>query len=190
MPEQFDFAHFPVLTTERLTLRRLTDADAPAIMALFGDPEVLRFLNMPPKDTPEKAIDLIRWFDGMFNDRGGVQWGVSRRSDDHVIGTCGFYGWDQENRHVDIGYHIARSEWDRGYATEAAHILIRWCFDHLDVHRIQADCTAGNDASERVMLKCGFTLEGVWRESCWEHGRFVDIKQYGLLRREFTSNAT
>jgi [ribosomal protein S5]-alanine N-acetyltransferase len=53
------------------------------------------------------------------------------------------------------------------------------------VHRIQADCTDGNVASERVMLKCGFTYEGTWRQACWDHGRFVDIKQFGLLRRDY-----
>ena len=45
---------------------------------------------------------------------------------------------------------------------------------------------AWRNASERVLLKCGFKLEGIWRESCWEHERFVDIKQFGLLRREFS----
>ncbi|MCA9904967.1 MAG: GNAT family N-acetyltransferase, partial [Anaerolineae bacterium] len=69
--------------------------------------------------------------------------------------------------------------------TEATHAVVRWCFDNLDLHRVQADCTAGNIASERVLEKVGFTYEGTWRESVFEHGRFVDIKQYGLLRREY-----
>jgi ribosomal-protein-alanine N-acetyltransferase len=185
MADLFDFAHFPTLTTDRLILRRMTVDDAQAIMAIFGSPDVLRFLNQPPTDTLEKAHDLIRWFEGQFKHRNGVTWGITRRADNTIIGTCGFYEWHHENRRVDIGYHIVPPEWGKGYATEASHAVIRWCFENLNVHRIQADCTAGNDASERVMVKCGFKLEGIWRESCWEHGRFVDIKQYGLLRREY-----
>jgi ribosomal-protein-alanine N-acetyltransferase len=186
MSEIFDFTTFPILTTERLCLRQLTHADAEAIMAIFGSPEVLRYLNDDPVDTREKAVKMIDWLNDFFKNHKAVPWGVTLSDDDHVIGHCGWYAWDRANRRVDIGYHLMPSHWGKGYATEAARAVIGWCFDNLDVHRIQADCTDGNIASERVMLRCGFRHEGTWRESCWEHGRFVDIKQFGLLRREFT----
>ncbi|MBL8134967.1 MAG: GNAT family N-acetyltransferase [Anaerolineae bacterium] len=181
----FDFSQFPILATERLTLRQITHADADAISALFSAPEVLRFLNNPPMDTHEKAVGFIDWLARAFEQQEGVNWGITLTGQDQVIGMCGAYDWNRDNRHIDIGYHLLPAHWGQGYATEATRAIIRWCFQNLDLHRIQADCTAGNDASERVMIKCGFTLEGVWRESCWEHGRFVSIKQYGLLRREF-----
>jgi RimJ/RimL family protein N-acetyltransferase len=185
MPALFDFSTFPIITTERLRLRQLTHADAPGMIAIFGDPEVLRFLDNEPTDTLEKALELIDWLAGSFSKQEGINWAITLPSDDKLIGMCGAYLWHRSHRHVDIGYHIRRADWGQGYATEAARAIIRWCFDNLDVHRIQSDCTEGHIASERVMLKCGFTLEGIWRESCWEHGRFVNIKQFGLLRREF-----
>lgn len=185
MPDLFDFSAFPILTTERLRLRQLTHDDAPALMALFSDPEVLRFLNNDPMDTEEKAIGFVDWLAGNYQQRIAVDWGITLHGSDAVIGMCGAYGWDQENRRIDIGYHVIPAQWGHGYATEAAQAIIRWCFENLNLHRIQGDCTDGNFASERVMLKCGFKVEGIWRESCWEHGRFVDIKQFGLLRREF-----
>ncbi len=185
MTSSFDFSTFPTLTTERLRLRRFRHDDASAMMALFSSPEVLRFLNQSPTDTPEKAIGLIDWLNDTFDQQESVQWAITLPETDQLIGTCGNYAWERDNRHIDIGYHILPSHWGQGYATEAAHAVIQWSFDNLDVHRIQADCTEGNIASERVMLKCGFQLEGIWRESCWEHGRFVNIKQFGLLRREY-----
>jgi ribosomal-protein-alanine N-acetyltransferase len=181
----FDFSSFPNLTTARLRLRQLTPADAEAVIALFSAPEVVRFLNQPPTDTPEKAVGLIDWLNGQFEKQAGVNWGITLLDDPCVIGICGCDKWQPEDRRVDIGYHITPAYWGRGYATEAAHAVIAWCFEYLDVHRVQADCTEGNSASERVLLKCGFTFEGLWRESCWEHGRFVNIKQFGLLRREY-----
>lgn len=190
MSQIFDFSVFPVLTTDRLRLRQFTPADAPALMPIFGAPEMLRFLNQPPIDTAEKALGMLKWFEDVYTQQMGLQWAVTLHGQDAVIGTCGFYQWDRENRHVDIGYHIAHAWWGHGYATEAAHAMLHWCFEHLDVHRIQADCTDGHLASERVMLKCGFRFEGLWRESCWEHGRFVDIKQFGLLRREYQQVGT
>ena len=187
MTALFDFSSFPILTTERLRLRPITHADAPEMIAIFSDPAVLRYLNDEPTDTLEKAIGLIDWLSGSFSKQDGLNWAITLPRDDKLIGTCGAYHWHRSDRHIDIGYHVAQAHWGKGYATEAARAIIGWCFDNLDVHRIQADCTDGHIASERVMLKCGFSLEGVWRESCWEHERFVDIKQFGLLRREFGS---
>jgi ribosomal-protein-alanine N-acetyltransferase len=180
----FDFTSFPVLITPRLHLRELRPADAEAVMAIFGDPRVLRFLNQPPADTPAKALELIDWLNAHYLRREAVTWAITLHASGQLIGTCGTYAWDQENHHVDIGYHIRHDHWGQGYATEATHALLRWCFANLGVHRIQADCTAGNIGSERVLLKCGFRFEGIWRERDSEHGRFVDIKQFGLLRRE------
>lgn len=181
----FNFASFPTLTTERLILRQLTSADAGSMIALFGTPEMLRFVNRPPIDTHAKALDLLQWFHKNYAAHDAVQWGITVRGEPQVIGAAGMYAWSRADRRVDIGYHIASRHWGRGYATEAARAVVGWCFAALDVHRVQADCTEGNDASERVLIKCGFTLEGIWRESCWEHERFVNIKQFGLLRREF-----
>ncbi len=185
MTALFDFSTFPILTTDRLILRQLTHADADAICAIFGSPEVLRFLNNDPVDTPERAIGMIDWLAQNYHNHNGIDWGITVRGDDCVIGMCGLYDWDRENRHIDLGYHLLPAEWGKGYATEASHALIAWGFASLDVHRIQADCTAGNDASERVMIKCGFSFEGIRREHFWEHGRFVDNKYYGLLRHEY-----
>lgn len=181
----FDYSSFPTMTTRRLYMRPMNYGDADAIMALFGSPEVLRFLNQPPTDTLEKSLKLIDWLNELFEKKQSVQWGIILCDNDQFIGTCGYYGWNRENRHVDIGYHIVPSHWGRGYATEACLAVVNWCFENLNVHRVQADCTDGHFASERVLLKCGFKVEGIWRESCWEHGRFVDIKQFGLLRREY-----
>lgn len=183
----FDFSSFPIMTTERLRMRQLTHADTDAIIEIYGNPEMLHYLNRAPVVTPEKAIEMIDWLNRMFEEGLSINWGITLKDDaaDRVIGTCGNHGWDRGDRKVDIGYQIIQPLWGRGYATEAARAVIAWTFEHFKVHRIQADCTEGNIASEAVMLKCGFTYEGTWRESCWEHGRFVNIRQFGLLRREF-----
>ena len=145
-----------------------------------------QLLDLPPTDTREKALGLIEWLREDYQKHNTIQWSILRQTDDLWLGTCGLHAWDQSNRRAEIGYHILPGYWGQGYATEATRAMLRWGFENLNLHRIQSDCTEGNLASERVMLKCGFTYEGLWRESCWEHERFVNIKQFGLLRREFT----
>jgi ribosomal-protein-alanine N-acetyltransferase len=187
MAPSFDFSTFPLLETPRLTLRPLSHADAEAIIAIYGSPQVLAYLNMEPVTTREQALGLIDWFSGNYDQGDGVQWAFTLRESGQVIGTGGTYAWERGDRHVDIGYHVLPAYWGQGYATEATRAMLGWCFATLDVHRVQADCTDGNLASERVLLKCGFQVEGIWRERCWEHGRFVNIKQFGLLAREFNA---
>jgi ribosomal-protein-alanine N-acetyltransferase len=187
----FDFSAFPIITTERLILRRLTPDDAGAIMDLFSDPKVMRFLNNPFTDTLEKAMGVINWLNDRFDTQDAVQWAFASREDNRFIGTGGNHAWDKHDRHIEIGYNILPKYWGKGYATEATHAIIKWSFENMNLHRIEADCTDGNIASERVMLKCGFKFEGISRQSCWEHGRFVDIKRFGLLRHEyFTADDT
>jgi [ribosomal protein S5]-alanine N-acetyltransferase len=181
----YDFSMFPTLTTERLLLRQPTRDDAPAFVSIFGRPEAMTFLNVPPLDTLEKAVAMIDQVNGRFNSKSSVEWVIVRQADGQVIGLCDLFLWIRSDRKADVGYHIAPAEWGNGYATEATHAMIAWSFAHMNLHRIQADITEGNIASERVLLKCGFTVEGIWRESCWEHERFVNIKQFGLLRREY-----
>lgn len=183
----FDFAAIPILETERLRLRPLTEADAPEIIRLFSDARVLAYLDLdPPCDTTERAEAMIRWMNDGFAHRGGARWGITLRgSDDRILGTCGFHEYKPKDRRVDIGYDLMPEYWGKGYVTEAARELVRWCFAALDLHRVQADLTEGNLGSQRVLEKLGFTHEGTWRENCFEHGHFVSLKQYGLLRREF-----
>jgi ribosomal-protein-alanine N-acetyltransferase len=185
MPELFDFETFPVLTTERLRLRQFVASDADAMMRMFSDPRVLQYLSFEPLDTREKAIERMNWHTSLYDAEEGVDWAITERDSDTLIGMCGGYGWDRENRRIELGYDIDPAHWGKGYATEAVTAAIAWMFEHLDLHRIQADCTDGNLGSERVLLKCGFSVEGIRREDCWEHGRFVDSKVFGLLRRDF-----
>jgi len=181
----FDFSRFPILITERLRLRQLTHDDAEGMRAMLSSEEVLRFLNLDPVDTPGKAISLIDWLNEQYEQQNGINWAITLADDGRLIGSCGGHSWNRGDRHIDIGYQLLPAYWGGGYATEAARAIIGWLFENLDLHRIQADCTDGNIASERVLLKCGFSVEGIWREQCWEHERWVDIKQFGLLRKEF-----
>ena len=188
MTELFDFSTFPTLTTDRLVLRQLTHADADVINALFSDPQVIEVMSEPPLNSTEKAIELIDWLNGHFAKQNAARWGITLKDDGRLMGTCGFHKWNRENRHADLGYDLLPAYWGRGYGPEAARAVVAWSFANLNLHRMQADCTDGNLRSERTLLKLGFKPEGLWREQCWEHERFVDIKQFGLLRREWEAS--
>ena len=68
--------------------------------------------------------------------------------------------------------------------------MIRYVFEEYAVERLQAQVFAGNDASERVLQKLGFTREGVLRSLVLRRGRWWDMVMYSLLRAEWEQRRT
>jgi RimJ/RimL family protein N-acetyltransferase len=99
---------------------------------------------------------------------------VVHRKDDVVIGSAAFKGAPDENGIVEIAYGVAPNYQGHGYATEATKALVAFALERVDVTSIRAHTKPGNDASARVLAKCGFQQVGevmdpedglVWR---WE----------------------
>jgi RimJ/RimL family protein N-acetyltransferase len=113
---------------------------------------------------------------------------VARREDDAVIGTTTIFQLDYVNRRGEIGFAIERGHWGRGYASDAVTTLLRFAFEQLSLHRLEADPDPRNAASIRVLRKQGFVREGLLRERYLLNGEAQDAEYYGLLRREWTAS--
>ena len=184
----FDYSSFPIIETERLLLRRMTDDDAPAILAEFGDPRVLEHLDPdPPVTDIESALSFLHWLDGMFTAKTALRWAITLHDSGTMIGTCGFHRWDLKNRRAEIGYDLQTAYWRQGYAAEATRAMMRFCFSELNLHRLEADCNEGNIGSAAVLEKCGFTYEGLWRHKFFEHDMWINLKQYSILETEYAA---
>lgn len=189
MTPMFDFDHFPEIETERLRLRQMDEADAPAILAHFGHPQVTRFIDLGEDEVVDlaSAAAIIQWENAQFDKRQGWRWGITRKDEDAVIGTCGFHRWARADRRAEIGYDLHPDHWGQGYMTEIVARMVRFGFTDMNLHRIEADVTDGNGASVRVLEKNGFTHEGSWRERVFQKGHFITLLQFGLLESEYQS---
>lgn len=184
-PSLFDFSAFPVLTTDRLTLRPLRPSDAPDVLVFRSDWEVQKY-NSPVYTSVAEAEDLIERLRAEFEQQEGISWAVTLTSEDIVIGLFGFHHWSRHHRRAEIGYDLARAYWGRGIASEALRAMLPFGFRRLDLHRIYANTIADNHESVRLLERLGFQREGTRRESSWEDdGTFHDSAIYGLLRREY-----
>ena len=157
-----------ILETERLLLRRPAAEDAPAYAAIWGDPEVVRFIGGETWDLQraQDGIERMRrhweWFDiGLFT--------VVRKRDERILGRVGFLVWNEnwQNGHrervepveTEIGWTIGREFWNRGYATEAAAACRDQALGPLGLKRVISLIAAENTASIRVAEKIGETFE-------------------------------
>jgi RimJ/RimL family protein N-acetyltransferase len=172
-----------VLTTERLKLRPMSEADTAAHYALFSDPEVARYWSREPWTDIAQAEESLKSIMAACADGSEVRFGIELLSSGELIGNVGLHHFFGQNRRCEIGYALASRHWNQGYATEALRAAIRHGFDALDLNRIEADIDPRNIGSSRVLEKLGFRKEGYMPERWFVFGEFADTVNYGLLKR-------
>ena len=178
----------PTIDAPRVSLRWLTGADAPALFSIFSDPEVMRYWSSPPLADMEGARGLLADIHEYFRQRTLFQWGIARRADDRVIGTCTLFHLDTANRRAELGYALGREHWKQGYMQEALGALLGFSFGELNMHRIEADVDPRNVSSAKTLERMGFQREGYLRERWLVGGEIQDALFYGLLKREWPSD--
>ena len=183
----FEWGHeLPRLPGRRLDLRWLTQRDAPAILEIFSNSEVMKFWGTPPLRNLDAATELIEEIHQLFRSQRLFQWGICWRETNEVFGTCTLLNVDPAHRRAEVGFALGRSAWGHGLATESLEVLINFAFDALDLHRLEADVDPENDRSLRVLERQGFRREGYLRER-WHHlGEVRDTVFLGLLRKEWS----
>jgi RimJ/RimL family protein N-acetyltransferase len=169
-----------------VTLRQITAADAPALFAVFGDPEVTRFWSSPPLADLAAAKALVTEIHDHFEAGRLFQWAVTLAGGDELVGTVTLADIDEANGRAEIGFALRRDAWGRGLASEAVRVLIDLAFSPpLALHSLEADVDPDNAAALQLLERMGFAREGHLRER-WHHlGTFRDTIFLGLLAREW-----
>jgi ribosomal-protein-alanine N-acetyltransferase len=173
------------METERLILRPLTPEDSEGLFRIFSDPEVTRNLEITPLKFASEGKALIDYFNGQFERKTGVRWGIEQKKDGALLGTCGFHSVELWVFKVELSYDIGRPYWGKGIVPEAARALLRHAFEVMGMNRVQASVIPEAAASAKVLEKLGFLREGVLRETGYWKGRFWDKVTYSLLKREW-----
>jgi [ribosomal protein S5]-alanine N-acetyltransferase len=150
---------FPI-ATERLQLRPFATGDVDAILSVYGDPEVMRYVGEGTAADRPSTERMIREYIAHQEQHGFSFWAVVERESGRVIGDAGLYHGESGGSEVEIGYTLGRSWWGRGYATEAASSCLATAFDVLALESVTAIADPANPASARVLDKLGMQLIG------------------------------
>jgi ribosomal-protein-alanine N-acetyltransferase len=153
------------IETERLVLRRPRLSDAKALHAIYGDPEVMRYIGDGSTLTPAKTKAWIEKALARWKADGFGHFVIEK--DRKVIGRAGFLVWDPDewktgtladlgdHAAIELGWMLAQEHWGNGYATEAAIALRNYGFKELKFERLISLITHGNDASVKVAERLG-----------------------------------
>ncbi len=151
-----------IFETPRLILRRFTEADAPLILQLNSDSEVVKYLHEPTLETVEQAKKIITdiILPQYKNNLG--RWATHLKDTGEFIGWCGLK-YRPEPDEIDLGYRFSQPYWGKGYATEAAKHTLDYGFTQLKLPLITGRAHIENIASLKVLEKIGmqFIEEGI-----------------------------
>ena len=174
------------LATPRLALREFAAGDADALGGILGDPVAMEYYPAP---FPRAEIEeWVRRNQARYRDYGFGIWAMLLKDSREFIGDCGCFVRELEElggkAEFELGWHVRRDLWNRGYATEAAQCCIEYAFSRLGARRIIALVRPENKSSCRVAEKSGMTCEKVifWRG--YDHCIYVKNRS-----REFSMQA-
>lgn len=182
---EVNFHPFKNLETERLYFRRLTHVDAKEVLALRGNPIAMKFIPRPLALDIKDAIVHIDTINEKIDNNTGINWGITLKGNDKIIGVIGHYRIQPQNYRSEIGYMILPEYNGKGYVTEAVKAIVEYGFYDMNLHSIEAVIDPENFASERVLLKNGFVKEAHLLENEFFEGKFWDSVIYSLLKRNY-----
>lgn len=175
---------FPVLQSERLVLRepRLSDMDAYA--NILSDPAVTKYSHIADPPNRKRSDRMVSWMSKLYAKGTGCAWLIEDRHSGELLGAIRLVDIQKRTKWAIVGYELHPQFWTQGIMSEALDAVADCAFDRFGLNRLEAWTLPGNDASDRVLEKCGFVYEGTLRQKNWFKGDFHDHRIFGLLKSE------
>jgi RimJ/RimL family protein N-acetyltransferase len=177
------------LASDRVRLRAHVASDAADHIRWRNDAEVAFWATAGDiRFWPVAAAAVDRWFTDKLPLVDPLSDGVFAVDllDGRHIGIADYRDVDSVTRSCTVGITIGEKDlWGQGFGSEALRLLIRYLFDHLNLHRVQLDTWSGNERAMRSFARIGFREEGRLRDAVWGPGRYFDSVVMGLLRSDW-----
>jgi len=150
------FTPFPILTTERLTLRRLVSNDEQEIFTLRSDSEINKYLDRQISNTIDDARDFINKINENINKNDSLYWAITLSDQNIFVGTICLFGFSDENYKCEIGYELLTNFQGQGIMKEAVEKVIDYAFNTVNVKKIEAFLHRDNQSSIKLLEKFSF----------------------------------
>lgn len=175
-----------ILKTDRLVLREFAPEDWRAVYAYQNDPRYLEFYEWEHRTEQEVKNFVQRFLDQQQESpRLKYQLAIVLPDTQKLIGNVGIRKRDVKAYHAELGYELDAREWNNGYATEAVRTMLKFAFEQLRLHRVEARVVANNHNSVHLLEKLGMRQEGRFREQEFFKGRYWDTLLYAMLEDEW-----
>jgi ribosomal-protein-alanine N-acetyltransferase len=152
----------------------------------LADPEVCKYMVFDTLNEEQSKNYVKKFLDFQKEEpRKYIKFAVVLKKNKEVIGECGIISLNDNHKHGELIYRYSKKYWGYGYATETSKEIIRFGFDVLGLHRIDASCDIRNEASAKVLSKIGMSKEGCLREHKLIKGEWRSSYIYSILENEW-----
>lgn len=173
---------------KRIRLRGIEHADLSCFQQWLNDPEVTEGLAT---FMPLSSADEEQWFERLGRlDQAEKPLAIELSEGEswRLIGNSSFFNIEWMNRSAEVGIVLGdKSVWNKGYGSEAMHLLLKHGFETLNLHRIYLRVYSTNPRARRSYEKVGFRLEGTLRDAIYRRGRYADVHIMSVLRSEWNA---
>ena len=167
-----------ILKSERLILRPFSIEDIEDVYEYAKDDRVTEFLTWQSHNNISETEQVVKEF---YMNEPGI-YAIELKEEEKCIG-CIDLRVDIQNNKGSFGYVMNHSYWNKGYMSEALNLLLNFAFTELELNRIESTYYSGNDASGRVMQKCGMKYEGTGLQELRVFGTYHDVVHYAILKQ-------
>lgn len=151
-----NFKPFPVLKTERLTLRQLVSSDDNEIFALRSNENVNKYLDRKPSKSIDDAKTFIQTINKNIERNDSIYWAIALNGTDKLIGTICLFDFSDDNMKAEIGYELLPDFQGKGIMQEATSKVIDFGIQHIGLNSIEAYTHFENQSSTRLLEKFNF----------------------------------
>lgn len=176
----------PMIKGKKIFLRAVEKRDLPLLLDWINDPDISRMVE--GWSFPLSIEHQERWFESALKDERNKRF-IVESYEDGVIGLTGLWEIDWHNRHALTALKLGASNIrGKGYGTDAILTLMAYAFTNVNLNRLWGEIIDFNTASYRVYVqKCGWRVEGVFRQHLYREGKYHDQLRVAILRDEFLS---
>lgn len=172
--------------TKEIKLKRLKESDAKNIFELVDERRESLDEFFSWTDSTNTIEDTKRFI--VFEEGRTFQFGIYFQK--ILVGVLGVNDIDKYNKHCTIGYWIGTKYQNKGFCTKAVEQIVHWIFTDLQLNRIEIRCAENNFKSQRIPKKLNFEYEGMLKEAEYIRNHFVNLKVYGLLKKNWQKKKT
>ena len=151
-----NFTPFPVLKTERLTLRQLRSSDDKEIFALRSNDNVNKYLDRKRSKSIDDAKNFIQAINENIQRNDSIYWAITLNDTDKLIGTICLFDFSEDHSKAEIGYELLPDFQGKGIMQEATTKVIQFGFQHVGLNSIEAYSHSENQSSTRLLGKLNF----------------------------------
>ena len=167
----FNFTPFPVLETERLTLRALELNDAKALFGLRTNKEVNTFITRTRLNNLSETRALIDSISNSIANNTRIFWVLESKDTAELLGPIGLNNFETEEDYAEIGYDMHPDFQENGYMSEAFKVILNFAAKQMDLKFIEAFTHKDNNASVALLEKYNFELQPDRKDVGFEDNR-------------------